>query len=234
MRKYIFEKIIKNLGELHFAGRISPYMNDEPLLEKRLPHMIDYIRYNCPRAYIMINSNGDILNEELLLALIISGLNCLTINCYDSIEQFESKVKFISQLSQKHCKFNVHVDGPQNEEYLAHPVDYHFVEIRDCSHYSIDSEFLTSRAGNVRNKIPQVRLPIKQYCPRPFNQMFINYRGEAIICCEDWDYQAIMGNANIACLEEIWYGFEYEHYRSFLRKNDRSLPVCCVCDFLEG
>jgi hypothetical protein len=226
----LFEKIVDNLGQLDFAGRVSPDLNAEPLLDKRLPDLIRFIRNACPLSYIMINSNGDSLNEDNLMALFKAGLNCLTINCYDTKTQFESRVDFVSLLARKYARFEVQVGIPVDEEYVLHPPDYCFVVVRDCSHYSINSEFLTSRAGNVKGKVVHGQLPLNRSCSRPFNQMYINYLGKAIICSEDWRSQTNMGNLSGASLEEIWYGTEYERYRSFLRRCDRSLPVCRLCD----
>lgn len=231
MPQALFDKIVDNLGRLNFAGRVSPYLHAEPLLENRLPDMISLIREACPRCYIMINSNGDLLNQDNLLALFKAGLNCLTINCYDSPAQFKARVDFVARLSRRYGIFDLQLDILVDEEYALHPPDYHFVIVRNCPHYSIDSKFLTSRARSVKGKIVHEQLPLNRSCARPFNQMYINYQGEAIICSEDWLGQAVMGNVNEASLEEIWYGTEYERYRSFLRRCDRSLPVCSVCDF---
>lgn len=230
MPRRLFEKIVDNLGQLGFSGRVSPDLNAEPILDKRLPDFIDLIRNTCPSSYIMINSNGDFLNEENLIALFEAGLNCLTINCYDDGSQFKSRIDFINQLALRHSIFEVEVDIPIDEEYSLHPVDYQFVVVRNCVHYSIDSRFLTSRAGNVKDKKVHNLLPLNRSCSRPFNQMYINYLGEAVLCSEDWYSEAIMGYLDEFSLEEIWNGTKYEHYRTFLRQCDRSLPVCRLCD----
>ena len=234
MRYALFERIAGNLGRLNFAGRVSPYMHAEPLLDLRLPEMIRLIRHECPCAYVMVNSNGDLLREDNLLALFGAGLNCLTVNCYDTTVQFEGRFEFVAELARRHRGFHVQAGGPTYEEYAPHPPDYHFVVVRDCTQYALGSEFLTSRAGDVRGKAVCVELPLNRPCSRPFKQMYINYRGEAVICCEDWRHQAIMGNVNDASLEDVWYGTEYQRYRTRLARADRSLPICRVCDFREA
>ncbi|MBC8526673.1 MAG: SPASM domain-containing protein [Candidatus Cloacimonetes bacterium] len=82
-----WEKIIDELSEMKFCGRISPHFYGEPLLDKRLPKLIMYARRKCPNAYILIVSNGDYLNEELFKILIKNGVNQFSVTNYDDVEK---------------------------------------------------------------------------------------------------------------------------------------------------
>ncbi|CAG0938124.1 S-adenosyl-L-methionine-dependent 2-deoxy-scyllo-inosamine dehydrogenase [Candidatus Brocadiaceae bacterium] len=230
MQMEYFEKIVDNLGRLNFEGRISPDLNAEPLLERRLTDLIRLIRYCCPQSYIMINSNGDYLDDEILVALFVAGLNCITVNCYDSKKQFAKRIESIRDWKRKFSGFDIQTGIPTDQEYELHPPDYHFVVVRDCSDYSINSDFLTSRAGNVRGKSIKKQLPLNRSCSRPFNQMYINYQGNAILCSEDWRSESMLGNLAGMSLEEIWGNMEYQRYRNHLIQDDRALPICARCD----
>ena len=49
----LIAKIAQELGLLHFAGRISPFGINEPLLDPRLLDIIRLFRSHCPHAYLM-------------------------------------------------------------------------------------------------------------------------------------------------------------------------------------
>ena len=80
----LWEKVMNELAEVKFCGRISPHFYNEPLLDKRLPDLIAYTRKVMPYCWIQINSNGDYLNEELLLNLYKKGVNYLFVTNYDN------------------------------------------------------------------------------------------------------------------------------------------------------
>jgi len=79
----LWKKIINELSELHYFGRISPHFFGEPLLDKKLGEHIRYAREKCPDSYILIVSNGDLLDEEKFLELIAFGVNKFFITNYD-------------------------------------------------------------------------------------------------------------------------------------------------------
>lgn len=83
----LFYNIINQLGKMKFAGRISPILYGEPLLDKRIAGFIQYINKKVPFADIWLNSNGDTLTEELLVNLLDCGLDKIYITNYDDIEK---------------------------------------------------------------------------------------------------------------------------------------------------
>src|SRR5918999_3500602 len=47
----VYHRIIDQLHDLDFSGRISPYLMNESLLDKRLPDLITYARRRCPQSW---------------------------------------------------------------------------------------------------------------------------------------------------------------------------------------
>ena len=93
-------RIIDQLAEINFAGRIGPHFFNEPLLDKRLPQLLEYAHQKLPWSWIQINSNGDFLTEELFLKLISSGVNFFFITNYD-----ETDIPLLNSLQQKYPAF---------------------------------------------------------------------------------------------------------------------------------
>lgn len=83
MPESLWYKIIDQLAEVNFSGRISPHFYNEPLMDSRLPELIKYTREKLPDAWIQINSNGDLLTEDLFLLLVRCGVNYFFVTNYD-------------------------------------------------------------------------------------------------------------------------------------------------------
>ena len=93
----VYHRVINQLQAVNYAGRVSPYLMNESLLDKRLPDLITYTREQCPESWIAINTNGDALSERLLERLFDAGLNSLDVNAYDSPAQHTTHVELATR-----------------------------------------------------------------------------------------------------------------------------------------
>ena len=70
--------------KLNFQGRFSPYLMNEPLLDK--DRIVEFIRiakkYLGPKVFIQMDTNGTGLTKEFLGNMISAGLNRLQIDDY--------------------------------------------------------------------------------------------------------------------------------------------------------
>ncbi|MDD4606798.1 MAG: SPASM domain-containing protein [Patescibacteria group bacterium] len=64
MSENLFKKIIDELAEIRFRGRISPHFYGEPLLDDRLSKLLLYARQKLPQADIIIHTNGLLLTKK--------------------------------------------------------------------------------------------------------------------------------------------------------------------------
>jgi radical SAM protein with 4Fe4S-binding SPASM domain len=62
--------------------------------------------------------------------------------------------------------------------------------------------------------------------------MYVNYRGEAVLCCNDWRAEVVMGDTAQATLAEIWMNDKYQRYRHNLQQKNRAMPLCDTCDYM--
>jgi len=234
----VYHRIIDQLRALHYAGRISPYLMNESLLDRRLPDLIAYAREHCPESWIAINTNGDALSERLLARLFDAGLNSLDVNAYDSPEQHAEHVALASRFATQRgdIMFRTTYHNPffQGDNIPRHT---RLINCRDMSSWEprflakIATPDLYNRSGNVPES-RQVTGPLPLGCPRPFQQMYVNYRGEAVLCCNDWRFEVIMGDTAQATLAEIWMNDKYQRYRRHLQQKNRAMPLCATCDYM--
>jgi radical SAM protein with 4Fe4S-binding SPASM domain len=71
-------------------------------------------------------------------------------------------------------------------------------------------------------------------CVKPFRMLNINWRGDALVCCQDYHGEVTVGNVRQATLTELWEGPVMTEYRRHLYRKDRSLPLCRYCDCHAG
>jgi len=234
----VYHRVVEQLQALNYAGRISPYLMNESLLDRRLPDLIAYTRAHCPESWIAINTNGDALSDKLLARLFDAGLNSLDVNAYDSTTQHAEHValasRFVAQRGD--VMFRTGYSNPffQGENIPRHTK---LINCRDMSLWEprflakLATPDLSNRSGNVP-EARQMREPLALGCPRPWQQMYVNYRGEAVLCCNDWRFDVIMGDTAQATLAEIWLNDKYQRYRHNLQQKNRAMPLCATCDYM--
>ncbi|MFH1030554.1 MAG: radical SAM/SPASM domain-containing protein [bacterium] len=222
----LFQSIIIQLKNMGFNGRISPYLMNEPLLDNNLESKINYIKKMCPKAHIRINSNGDMLSTERLKSLFESGMDGLIVDCYDSLSQFKEMIA----MAKNALTIYPDIAVQPSFDIRILPIAQKYVRVCDCSDYGKNSSYLTNMAGIVPRNIGG-KLPLKRSCFTIFEQMYINYRGDVILCCQDWNFDVIVGNAKKDSLQDIWMGESLTHYREKLLDGDRKkLLLCSTCD----
>ncbi len=77
MTTELFKKIIKDLADFPFVyrGRISPHFFGEPLMDDRLVSLMAYTKKHLPMAILIIHTNGLLLNNSQVEALVDAGVN---------------------------------------------------------------------------------------------------------------------------------------------------------------
>ncbi|MCR4307701.1 MAG: SPASM domain-containing protein [Candidatus Berkelbacteria bacterium] len=206
----LFKKIIDDLAEIHFAGRICPLTNNEPLLDDRIVSFIAYARQKCPLSSLELITNGRLLGEDLLLELFAAGLDSLIINDYRNDRQenpyrLSAKLPQIAKLSESMFRKKIRID------------------LRSTS------EELSNRAGNVQ--VRKIAVPINKFCALPFTGMWVQPEGKVILCCQDYSYEEVMGDVKDGSLSEIWLNDRYNRIRTELWDEDRTGKICKNCDY---
>lgn len=205
MQFNLYKKIIDELSALDFHGRISPYLMNEPLLDKRMADFVSYAREKCPYSFLFLQTNGSLIDADCLSRLIDAGLDELYVNDYTDNQGV------INHIKEMHL----------SKDTLAHLT----VEKRN------KNEHMSNRAGSFKtDHVLKHFLPIS--CAKPFNQMFIAFNGEAVLCCQDWRFTQVMGDLQEHSLKEIWANKAYNDIRHSLNLFHRDEnALCAKCDF---
>ena len=210
MSEEIFKRVIDQLAEMKFAGRIGPLTNNEPLLDDRIINFIAYARQKCPLSFLALATNGRLLSEELLFEIFAAGLDYLIINDYrdDRLEhpfRLSANLEKIAELEKGMFRKKISI----SRRYT--------------------SEVLGNRAGNISGQ--KKVLPLKQFCALPFARLWVQSEGKVFLCCQDYNHDEIMGDVNKSSLSEIWFGDKYRRIREELYRKDRTGKICNKCDY---
>jgi radical SAM protein with 4Fe4S-binding SPASM domain len=194
-----YKKIIDELVQINFCGTVYPHVYGEPLMDKRLPELIEYTRKKLPNCFIYVLTNGDFLNEELFKHLIYKGVDLFLITNYN--DKDKEIFNYLKEKCPFHFTFRNYKDFPK-----------------------------VDRAGQIFKRNIQLNTP----CLRPSSQIVINWKGDVILCCNDFYGENVMGNVNDSNLLSIWNNGTSAYYRNRLLVGQRStIPICKCCD-MEG
>ncbi|HOK08336.1 MAG TPA: radical SAM protein [Candidatus Hydrogenedens sp.] len=241
MPKELFCSIIDQLATLN-PHRIMPYLQNEPLLDERLPELVEYIHKKMPKVTTLVVSNGTRLNNEMGEKLIESGLKRLKVSLQslnDEVNQqlmgypakpvIENIIIFSNLLKKKQSDMDFRVSTivtSKNEKEID--------EMKKLwGKYGIRLVLssLENRGGNISNVLelsntPEMRL--RRGCIRPTRDMCILFNGKVVLCCVDWLRTVILGDLNEKSITEIWNSPRLQMIREGLNMEDCChLPEIC-------
>ncbi|HEY9715620.1 MAG TPA: radical SAM/SPASM domain-containing protein [Chroococcales cyanobacterium] len=199
------ERLVFNLRDLDFSGRISWFWINEPLLDKRIYDITKFTREHCPRAFMSLITNGDLLNEKVVHNLFESGLDGLRVSIYD--DKTFSRMEALPA-HDRVVMLDMRSPIPMLENRAGN--------VQQHGH-------LFERAQRALQK---------SSCSRPFEQLVIDTQGQVVLCCSDMYSDVVMGDAKKDRLEDIWYNEKFEHYRNSLLSTGRNgLNLCDGCSY---
>ncbi len=209
MPEHLHDKILGSLSDLSYDGTVRYYLNNEPLLDHRMPTFIRKCKAAVPRATVELGTNGISLNAEVGRPLLEAGLDVLYINSYSTTQDVRPGVReFIETVvpDYSHCRVALALRR-------------------------IDAQMM-NRGGTSPNGIALTN-PMLVPCILPFEEFPITTDGRVSICCQDLYFENVMGDLTRQSMEEIWYSRPFVELRKRLLRGDRrAMSLCRVCDFI--
>ncbi len=197
----LFERLLGQLADLRFAGRISPHFYGEPLLDERLESWIARCRGKLPLAKIVVFTNGDYLDVARYQSLVRAGLDGL----------------LVTQHSAKPLR--------GVEAVLEHRRQHGAAGVRlDYRRFDADTE-LSNRGGLVEHD----KLEVKTSCRIPAENVTIDHQGNVILCCNDYFSTVSFGNIGSEHLRDIWNKQSLRQLRRDLARGRFELDICKRC-----
>lgn len=171
------EKVVSELKEWDFKGRISPHSYNEPLLDKRIFSIINYIAKELPNNELSFFTNSDFLYKETVNSLLDAGTTSIVATLHEpSSPELVDRVRSLAK---------------QYTQILVN-------DLRTVSNHT----YLGNRGGQVslEGSFP------KRLCIG-IDVMVIRADSSVPLCCDDAKKKYVLGNVKEQSLPEIWNSY---------------------------
>jgi len=226
MTEEIISDVIDQLIELKFKKRVSLNIYNEPLRHKGLEQFISMFTEKLPKVCTMFATNADYLKRpEDLAKFFNAGCRQIQINIYSNEKRYQQLKKWVDELGY---------DQDSSVYTYAKPGQKICQVLRKFDDKFEGGFTINNRAGNIPWFQAPIAQPLQKMCTRPWRMLNINWDGQAILCCNDYEGETNFGNLKTHSLLEMWNHMEFHKIRERLQNKDRNLPVCGVCDYGGG
>ena len=226
----LFKKIIDDTPTLE---HLCMHNWGEPLLHKDIFKMFDYA-HQAGVNYIVMNTNGTLLNEKMISQIIESPLNIIRFSIDGSPETF----KKIRGVELDKIEANIlrlkEVKEDQRPE-LSMGVVFTVEEEtqKDTDEYIKHWETIVD---HVRTQPKLIQSPRKEPCPEPFGKdygkLVVLWDGTVIPCCVDYNASLKLGNAKMELVSDLWKNEEIKTLR-YQHEKGNYPKVCANCNECE-
>lgn len=259
MNLELFEKVVGDIGEFGSPlERLHLHKDGEPLIHKELARMIRLAKLRGIASSVETTTNGALLTRDRAVELLESGLDRLRISVeHVTAEGYRrltgtsttygtllgnTRVLYEEKL-RRGSAMTIHVKlldtGLSPNERDAFLSDFSGC----CDEIHIDAlmgwsasrvyDFTLATEPTVAMSGNPLRNPT--VCPQPFYTMAVNYNGLVSVCCVDWGFKTIIGDARTTSLKEIWTGAAMRRFRLMhLEGNRTTHSACGHCQYLRG
>jgi len=208
MKESTFYNIVDSLKvyDNNYTGEIYPHFYGEPLLDKRLESFVMYVKKQHPRSIVKIYTNGELLSIERYYTLKEAGVDQFVISQHTD-KPSNNILKLYNYTIEKSIKLD---DIVYNETYKQ-KIFYNRGGLVDTEPHSVN------------------RLSQMVNCTGAHNQMTFDYKGNAVLCCQDYLSNHTYGNIDKQSISDIWNNSEYRRTRNLILYGFLPLKMCRTC-----
>ena len=213
----------------------------EPMLDKHLEYKIEYAKRKGLRTYII--TNGSALTENRAYLLLMAGLDEMRVSFYGMSPEtynavmrgleYDKTVKALMQFLA--IRDSLEIPCKVQLSYLVLPENEKDVQaFKDFWEPKVDYLEVWKPHNFGDGKDYRKRMGIKKTCGRPeHGPLQIQWSGDVIPCCYDYNNQIVLGNAFEQSIPEILNGRDYRALRDAHKKGEfYRFPYCDQCDQL--
>ena len=229
---------------------LSPYLQNDPLVDRRIHERVAYIRERRGRKRLPITkliTNGGLLTEERAYNLIRSGLEHIVFSVHGvdpqvyedlmqgprfsrTLENIETFVRVRDELKSKTPKIQVWAVLTEDVEQQLDDVKRFWKE-RGIFFKArpLDNRAHPEITENTDLVDSDDGWRYATWCTIPFWRAWILWNGDVVLCCVDWERKHVFGNIHESSIREIWNSEGYKKYRERMRNNDFTGTLCENC-----
>jgi len=252
----LFKKLVDQAAELRVPD-LAPNGFGELLTMRSFDEHFAYIRSKTHRFRILVNSNGFRLDDDKIESFLRHEVDLLNITLDGATAETFEGIRVRLKLAQ--IEDNIHrlikmrdarglrfpkvrvgmIAIPQN----IHEIDAllnkwrHVVDFVGVGGYtnragSLDEKGIFGSPATPADTTALVPQPARAHsCVLPFRDMSIWADGRAVLCCDDWNEEHVVGDLNTQSLSEIWTGEALHRARSLhMAGRGAELDICSRCN----
>jgi radical SAM protein with 4Fe4S-binding SPASM domain len=240
----LYKKIIDNCASFGIKNITLSFFG-EPLLDQTIIEKIEYAK--SEGLIVGFYSNASLLKPDISKRLIGSGLDAMTIS-------FDAYSKEIYEKIRVGLKFDETSENLTNfmkmrkELGLKKPlVSLVLVELDENrkeikKFYSkwkkvVDSINIINQrnwAGNLdkdSKKSFHFKAQKRWPCSFIWQKLIVDWNGDVLLCCDDWNHREVLGNLKNQKIEDIWFGDRLKQIRTYhLNGEFDKIPLCQGCN----
>ncbi len=240
----LYKKIIDNCASFGVKSVVLSFFG-EPLLDQTI---IEKIKYAKSKDLIVgFYSNASLLGLEISKRLIESGLDWITISfdayskeTYEKIrvglrfdETSENIINFMKMRNELGLKkpsvslVLVELDENRKEIKKFYKQWKNIVDglnILNQRNWAGNLDKDSEKSFHFKN---QKRWP----CSFIWQKMVVDWNGDVVLCCDDWNHREVLGNLKEGSIEDIWFGERLKKIReNHLAGEFDKVPLCAACN----
>lgn len=250
--KNVIDQLASKLSYLIFYFQGEPYLNPGFLDMVQYASRKGIYTATSTNAHYLTAENAKRTLESGLDRLIIS-IDGTTQNTYEAyrvggslekvIEGTRQIVAMKKQLKSKtpHLVFQFLVVKPNEHQVpevykLAKQLGVDEVVLKTAQIYDYEngsdlipdqdkySRYRKSASGKF-----EIKNSLDNHCWKMWHSCVITWDGKVVPCCFDKDAHFVLGDLNKNTFEEIWFGDQYNQFRSSLLKSRKEIEICKNC-----
>lgn len=233
MPEEIYLSILNQLAEINYDKEITYSRYNEPLAYKEIIlKRISQAREILPKSKLRVNTNGDYVTLDYIYDLRYAGLDELFIQQYLANNEEYSHEKMKKRMKQK--IIDLGVDYLVISDIENHRIEYDLiidgivVHLR-ARNFAVEGTARTEKVAGFNKEYVRTKA-----CIQPFNNMYIDYNGSVMVCCNTRSdvpehNNGIMAHLNDAPLWEIYRNEKYKPWRNSLIGESPKSGICAGC-----
>ena len=246
MAPELFERIIAE-AKRHGVRRISPYLMNEPFIDKDLFRKIVYIHEQIPDSKVVVTTNGGLLTRERVDEMLDVGeaLHALYVS-FQGIEKDAYEKTMRGAMHFEHTMENINYlleqqrrRGSEWPRVWITMVSTDVIDAKKAVAYwkkrGVRSKYtaLENRGGNIADAESfswSGHMDYFSTCTRLFKQGYINFNGDMVLCCTDYSRKQVLGNITNSSIYDVWNGERASDIRRrFLGGQIHTIDLCRDC-----
>lgn len=216
MNILLYKKIIDEIARENPYTRLWLDFYGEPLLVKyKLYYMIHYAKRKGIKN-IELNTNGNLLDEEMAEMLLDSGINFISIDCDGFSKEVYEKIRVNGNRDVTYKNIEYLLSRKKSLGLTEPIIEVKVMEMKEnrdeidqiLSYWRQRGAWTTKRrliswAGKIEEIIPQVQHE-RIACGNAVGILPITWDGMAVNCVMDVDAENVCGDVNKESIKEIW------------------------------